>query len=197
MSVDSLLSKKRLTLGDDSYDYFDLTELDSVSGGNVERLPVSLKVLLENLLRFEDGNTVTTDDIVSLSKWQGTEGQQNEIAFRPSRVLMQDFTGVPAVADLAAMRNAVTGAGHDAALVNPQIPVDLVIDHSVMVDHFGSASAFQQNVSREMARNVERYRFLKWGQMAFDRFFRRTARNGYLPSGQSGILGQGSGHRTV
>ena len=136
----------------------------------ISRLPFSLKVLLENLLRFEDGRTVTADDIRAVPKWLKARCSTREIAYRPARVLMQDFTGVPAVVDLAAMRDATTHLGADPRQINPQVPVDLVIDHSVMVDFFGSPDAFGKNVDMEYERNGERYTFLRWGQKAFDNF---------------------------
>lgn len=138
--------------------------------GNIDRLPKSLKVLLENLLRWQDGDSVTEEDIQALVGWQENAHADREIAYRPARVLMQDFTGVPAVVDLAAMREAVKRLGGDVAKVNPLSPVDLVIDHSVTVDHFGNDSAFEENVELEMARNHERYIFLRWGQKAFNKF---------------------------
>ncbi|MCG7367907.1 aconitate hydratase AcnA [Pantoea sp. ACRSH] len=138
--------------------------------GNIDRLPKSLKVLLENLLRWQDGDSVTEEDIQALVGWQQNAHADREIAYRPARVLMQDFTGVPAVVDLAAMREAVKRLGGDVAKVNPLSPVDLVIDHSVTVDRFGDDSAFEENVELEMARNHERYVFLRWGQKAFNKF---------------------------
>ncbi|HEY5646857.1 MAG TPA: aconitate hydratase AcnA [Pseudomonadales bacterium] len=174
MSLDSFNTKKTLTVDGQSYAYFSLRALKSAGLGDVDRLPVSLKILLENLLRFEDDITVSTRDIRALASWAAGQNDDSalaeEIAFRPARVLMQDFTGVPAVADLAAMRSVVKAAGYDPALINPLSPVDLVIDHSVMVDAFGTAAAFEENVALEMARNGERYRFLRWGQQAFDNF---------------------------
>lgn len=134
------------------------------------RLPFSLKVLLENLLRFEDGSSVKTDDIKAVASWKPNQGLEQEIGFRPARVLMQDFTGVPAIVDLAAMRDAMTGNGGEATSINPRIPVDLVIDHSVTVDAFGDQNAAHINVTREMERNRERYTFLRWGQKVFDNF---------------------------
>ena len=169
MSHDSLGAKRVLRVADAEYDYFSLPEAGAQGAGDVARLPMSLKILLENLLRFEDGFSVTGDDIEALGNWT-EEPAAREIAFRPARVLMQDFTGVPAVADLAAMRGAVVGAGKDPNVVNPLSPVDLVIDHSVMVDRFGNPGAFDENVAIEMERNRERYRFLRWGQSAFDNF---------------------------
>ena len=165
MSLDAFAARAPLDVGGRRYQYFSLPRAADNGAGDVARLPVSLKVLLENLLRSEDGVSVTADDIAALA---GNAGTGREIAYRPARVLMQDFTGVPAVADLAAMRNAVAAAGKDPAIVNPLWPVDLVIDHSVMVDRFGDAAAFDENVALEMRRNRERYRFLRWGQQAFD-----------------------------
>ncbi len=170
MSSDSFKTRKTLTVGGRKYDYFSLPAAQEAGIGDVDRLPVSLKILLENLLRFEDGSTVTKSDIQALGNWATKAPPDQEIAFRPARVLMQDFTGVPAVADLAAMRSAVVQASKDPAVINPLSPVDLVIDHSVMVDKFGSPQAFEQNVELEMQRNNERYRFLRWGQKAFDNF---------------------------
>ena len=167
MTTDSFGCRKTLAVGGQDYDYFSLPA--AAGAGAVGRLPMTLKILLENLLRHEDGVTVTGDDIRALAGWADSP-QPAEIAYRPARVLMQDFTGVPAVADLAAMRSAVVAAGLDPNLINPLSPVDLVIDHSVMVDRFGDAGAFEQNVKIEMARNEERYRFLRWGQTAFDNF---------------------------
>ena len=170
MSLDSFNSKRTLTVGGNEYVYFSIDAAEHEGIGNVSRLPVSLKILFENLLRFEDALTVTTDDIRALGNWVANPPNAQEIAYRPARVLMQDFTGVPAVADLAAMRSAVVDAGYDPNVINPLSPVDLVIDHSVMVDNFGTADAFDQNVAIEMERNRERYRFLRWGQSAFDNF---------------------------
>ena len=170
MSQDSFAAKRALRVADAEYDYFSLPDAAAHGAGDVARLPKSLQILLENLLRFEDGDTVRREDIVALANWADDRPAAQEIAYRPARVLMQDFTGVPGVADLAAMRGAVAAAGGDPAVVNPQIPVDLVIDHSVMVDRFGHERAFEENVGIEMERNRERYRFLRWGQSAFDNF---------------------------
>ncbi|MFW6094215.1 MAG: aconitate hydratase AcnA [Pseudomonadota bacterium] len=170
MSLDSFKTRKTLTVGDKAYHYFSLPAAQEAGIGDVEKLPVSLKILLENLLRFEDESTVSRADIEALGSWATAAPADQEIAFRPARVLMQDFTGVPAVADLAAMRSAVVKASRDPAIINPLSPVDLVIDHSVMVDKFGNAQAFEENVELEMQRNNERYRFLRWGQKAFDNF---------------------------
>ena len=170
MSDDSFKTKKTLTVGKQQYDYYSLPDAEKAGVGAVSRLPMSLKILLENLLRFEDANTVRKEDIQALGNWAIKPPPAEEIAYRPARVLMQDFTGVPGVADLAAMRSAVVAAGLDPKIINPLSPVDLVIDHSVMVDHFGTNKAFEENVDIEMERNRERYRFLRWGQTAFDNF---------------------------
>ena len=170
MSKDSFNCLRTLTAAGRDYDYYSLPEATAAGAGAIVRLPMSLKILLENLLRHEDGATVTRGDIEALANWGDDPRDAKEIAYRPARVLMQDFTGVPAVADLAAMRSAVVDAGLDPDLINPLSPVDLVIDHSVMVDRFGDAGAFSDNVEMEMARNEERYRFLRWGQTAFDNF---------------------------
>ena len=138
--------------------------------GEINRLPFSLKVLLENLLRHEDGSSVSADEIRALAGWIALRRSATEIAYRPARVLMQDFTGVPGVVDLAAMRAAMTVLGGEPARINPLAPVDLVIDHSVQVDAFGGPDAFKTNVDIEMARNAERYAFLRWGQQAFENF---------------------------
>jgi aconitate hydratase len=168
--IDSFNSRRTLAVGDRRYRYHSLEA--AVTGGlaDVARLPSSLKVLLENLLRRENGRTVTADDIRALAGCLGTRRVEREIAFQPARVLMQDFTGVPAVVDLAAMRDAIRTLGGNPGQINPIAPVDLVIDHSVMVDVFGSADAFQRNVDLEFQRNAERYAFLRWGQRAFDNF---------------------------
>ncbi|WP_323114390.1 aconitate hydratase AcnA [Pseudomonas guariconensis] len=168
-SLDSLKTLKTLTVADHTYHYFSLAEA-ARQLGDLQRLPMSLKVLLENLLRWEDGKTVTGDDLHALAGWLGERHSDREIQYRPARVLMQDFTGVPAVVDLAAMRAAMAKAGGDPQRINPLSPVDLVIDHSVMVDRYASPAAFAQNVDIEMQRNGERYAFLRWGQSAFDNF---------------------------
>ncbi len=170
-SLDSFKSRKTLKVGAKTYAYYSLEAAAQNGLGDISRLPVSLKVLLENLLRFEDGKTVTQADIKAFAGWLKDKGSAEvEIAYRPARVLMQDFTGVPAVVDLAAMRDAAAKLGADPKAINPLVPVDLVIDHSVMVDHFGKADSATQNVKREYERNMERYEFLKWGQTAFDNF---------------------------
>ncbi len=166
---DSLNTRRTLTVGDKEYDYYSLKAAASTIG-DVSRLPYTLKVLLENLLRFEDGTSVTTADIQALADWQKNRRSDHEIAYRPARVLMQDFTGVPAVVDLAAMRAAMAEMGGDPEKINPLAQCDLVIDHSVMVDKFGTPQSFKQNVDLEMERNAERYEFLKWGQSSLDNF---------------------------
>ncbi len=170
-SLDSFKCRKTLSVNGKDYIYFSLSAAEKNGLEGASRLPYSLKVLLENLLRFEDGRSVTADDIRAVAGWINDKGSAGaEIAYRPARVLMQDFTGVPAVVDLAAMRDATVNLGGDTAKINPQVPVDLVIDHSVMVDYFGGADAFSKNVKREYERNGERYTFLKWGQQAFENF---------------------------
>ena len=165
----SLECHKTLQVDNQTYHYFSLREAEKKIP-EIAHLPFSLKVLLENLLRHENGRTVTLDDIKALGKWAATTKSQHEIAFQPARVLMQDFTGVPAVVDLAAMREAIVKLGGDARQINPLVPVDLIIDHSVMVDEYGSANAFRHNVLMEYGRNRERYAFLRWGQEAFNNF---------------------------
>ena len=167
---DTLKTRRRFKVGARSYDYFSIKAAEKAGLGDVSRLPFSLKVLLENLLRWEDGRSVTVADIKAVAKWLGRRRSKREIAYRPARILLQDFTGVPAVGDLAAMRAAVAKLGGDPQRINPLTPVDLVIDHSVMVDSFGRAGAFKDNVAREYERNGERYEFLRWGQSAFDNF---------------------------
>ena len=169
-SLDSFKSRKTLQVGDKTYTYFSIPEAEKNGLEGVSRLPFSLKVVLENLLRFEDGRTVTKENIVACAEWLKERKSSQEISYRPARVLMQDFTGVPAVVDLAAMRDAAVKLGGDPQKVNPQVPVDLVIDHSVMVDYFGTKDAFKKNVELEYERNQERYEFLRWGQSAFDNF---------------------------
>lgn len=166
---DSLNARRTLSVGGKSYDYFSLPAA-AAGLGDISRLPYSLKVLLENLLRHEDGRSVTVDDIRAVVDWQKERRSDREIAFRPARVLMQDLTGVPAVVDLAAMRDAMVKLGGDPKLINPLSPVDLVIDHSVMVDFSGTPDAMRRNTDIEFQRNKERYSFLRWGQKAFDNF---------------------------
>ena len=168
---DTAKTRKTLTVGDQSIAYYSIPAATEAGLGDFSKLPAALKVVLENMLRFEDDKTVTVDDIKAFAEW-GAKGGKNprEIAYRPARVLLQDFTGVPAVVDLAAMRDALVSLGGDAEQINPLNPVDLVIDHSVMIDEFGNPRAFQMNVDREYERNMERYTFLKWGQNAFNNF---------------------------
>jgi aconitate hydratase len=170
-SQNSFSARSTISAGGKSYAYFDLGKASANGVGDIARLPISLKVLLENLLRTEDGVAVKRADILAMAAWLQNRGKTEvEIAFSPARVLMQDFTGVPAVVDLAAMRDAAAKLGADPERINPLVPVDLVIDHSVMVDHFASDHAFKQNVDLEYQRNGERYQFLRWGQQAFKNF---------------------------
>jgi aconitate hydratase len=170
-SLDSFNCRSTLTVGDVDYTYFSLVKAEENGLTGVSQLPFSMKVVLENLLRNEDGRSVTKADILNIKNWLTDKGTaESEIAYRPARVLMQDFTGVPAVVDLAAMRDAMVALGGDPEKINPLVPVDLVIDHSVIVDEFGTPRAFDRNVELEYARNGERYRFLKWGQQAFKNF---------------------------
>ncbi len=169
LGQDTLGTRRTLEAAGQSYDYYSIPAAEAELG-DLSSLPFSLKVLLENLLRHEDGHSVTVDDIKALGAWLKERRSDHEIAYRPARVLMQDFTGVPAVVDLAAMRAAMVELGGDPQKINPLSPVDLVIDHSVMVDEFGSAASFEANVEREFERNGERYAFLRWGQQAFDNF---------------------------
>lgn len=166
----SFNSHTTLTVAGTTYRIANLTALKSANVGHVDRLPYSLRVLLENLLRNEDGISVSKEDISALASWRPDNAEDREIAYRPARVLLQDFTGVPVVVDLAAMREAVVRMGGNGSYVNPLQPVDLVIDHSVQVDHFGTSRAFDLNKQKEYERNTERYEFLRWGQTAFDRF---------------------------
>jgi aconitate hydratase len=168
---DTAKTRKTITAGDQTIAYYSIPAAQEAGLGDFSNLPAALKVVLENMLRFEDGKTVTVDDIKAFAEW-GAKGGKNprEIAYRPARVLMQDFTGVPAVVDLAAMRDGLVALGGDPEKINPLNPVDLVIDHSVMIDEFGTPRAFQMNVDREYERNMERYTFLKWGQKAFNNF---------------------------
>ena len=170
-SIDSFKCRKTLTAGGKKYTYFSLPDAEKNGLPGISKLPFSMKVLLENLLRNEDGRTVTKTDIEAMAGWLTDKGKSaKEIGFRPARVLMQDFTGVPAVVDLAAMRDGMNTLGGDPMKINPLVPVDLVIDHSVIVDEFGTPKALGDNVALEYARNGERYNFLKWGQGAFANF---------------------------
>jgi aconitate hydratase len=169
---DTLGTRSTLTVGGKDYAYYSLAKA-AAKYGDISRLPFSMKVLLENLLRFEDGGfTVSTADVKALIEWQNSPVEsQNEIQYRPARVLLQDFTGVPCVVDLAAMRDAIAKLGGDTTKINPLVPVNLVIDHSVMVDEFGTPQAFEQNVEIEYHRNLERYDFLKWGSKSLNNFY--------------------------
>ena len=169
-SLDSFKCQKTLKVGSKTYVYYSLPAAEKNGLKGISKLPYSMKVLLENLLRNEDGRSVKKDDILAVAKWLKKRKLEHEIAFRPARVLMQDFTGVPAVVDLAAMRNAMQNLGGDAEKINPLVPVDLVIDHSVIVNFFGDNKAFAKNVVEEYKQNQERYEFLKWGQKAFSNF---------------------------
>jgi aconitate hydratase len=167
---DTLSTKSTLSVGGKTYHYYSLKEAEKKHFSGIHRLPYSLKVLFENLLRFEDGRTVTTADLKAMADWLNTKTSQHEIAYRPARVLMQDFTGVPAVVDLAAMRDAIKKMGGNPEKISPLSPVDLVIDHSIMVDKFATADSMKVNTTIEMERNIERYEFLRWGQKAFSNF---------------------------
>ncbi len=167
---DSFKALKTLKVGSKNYSYFSLKAAEKNGLAGISKLPYSMKVLLENLLRHEDGRTVTADDIRAVKSWMTKRKSTREIAFRPARVLMQDFTGVPAVVDLATMRNAMQDIGGNTKKINPLAPVDLVIDHSVMVDHFGTSKSLKDNVALEYSRNEERYEFLRWGSQAFENF---------------------------
>src|SRR6478735_8029344 len=169
-SLDSFRCCNSLKVGSKTYAYYSLPIAEKNGLKGISRLPFSMKVLLEKLLRNEDGRSVSKEDLQAVAQWLKTKTSEREIAFRPARVLMQDFTGVPAVVDLAAMRDAMKALGGDPARINPLVPVDLVIDHSVVVDYFGSADSLKRNVAREYEQNQERYRFLKWGQSAFSNF---------------------------
>src|SRR6059058_5552319 len=169
-SLDSFKSQKTLKVGGKTYVYYSLPAAEKNGLKGISRLPFSMKVLLENLLRNEDGRSVTKEDLQAVAQWLKTKTSEREIAFRPARVLMQDFTGVPAVVDLAAMRDAMKMLGGDPKKINPLVPVDLVIDHSVAVNFFGEAGAFKKNVEEEYRQNQERYQFLKWSQRSFENF---------------------------
>jgi len=167
---DTFKTRKTLTVGGKSYDYYSLKAAEAAGAGDVSNLPYSLKVLMENLLRNEDDFTVFADDIRAMGQWTKTKKSTREINYYPARVLMQDFTGVPAVVDLAAMRDAMKLVGGDPQKINPLVPVDLVIDHSLIVDHYATKESFEQNKALEYERNGERYKFLKWGQKSFKNF---------------------------
>ena len=165
MSVNSFNSKTEITVAGDKFEIFDISQIPAA-----QTLPFSLKILLENLLRTEDGANITAEQITALANWDPAAEPDTEIQFTPARVLMQDFTGVPCIVDLATMREAIFELGGDPAKVNPLAPAELVIDHSVIADFFGTATSFEQNTDVEYERNRERYRFLRWGQEAFDEF---------------------------
>ncbi|RKX85804.1 MAG: aconitate hydratase, partial [Spirochaetes bacterium] len=160
-----------LKTGNKTYKYYSIKKYAEEKGFNIESLPFSLKVLLENLLRNADKEYMKEKELEALANWKpGKDTKKTDISFHPARVIMQDLTGGAALADLAAMRNAISDAGGDSSKINPLIPVDMIIDHSVMVDYFGTEDAYQKNVELEFKRNQERYRFFKWGQQAFDNF---------------------------
>lgn len=175
-----LTVNKKFKIGNLEYEYYCLQSAADQVSRDISKLPVTLKILLENLLRNQDGKTVFIEDIIALMDWVKNKSSDHEIAFRPARVLMQDFTGVPAIVDLAAMRDAMVNLGGKPQKINPLSPVDLVIDHSVMVDYYGHKDSFEKNVKVEFERNKERYEFLRWGQEAFDNF--RVVPNRNLPS---------------
>jgi len=170
-SLNSFNTQKQITIDNKVYHYFDLNVLANTYEFDLSKIPNSIKILLENLIRNEDGESVTKDMISNLCKEINESKDNFEISFSPTRVLMQDFTGVPAVADLAAMRDALKERGLDPNKINPLSRVDLVIDHSVMVDYFGNNNAYEDNVKKEFDRNKERYEFLKWGQQTFNNFY--------------------------
>jgi aconitate hydratase len=189
---DSFQTLKTLSAAGKTYGYHDLTELERKGLAEVSRLPFSIRVMLESLLRNEDGYQVTQEDILALARWQPEPGEIN-VPLKLARVILQDFTGVPAVVDLAAMRDAVARRGGDPERINPVVPADLVIDHSVQVDAFGTAYAFFYNVEKEYERNRERYLLLKWGQQALKNFRVVPPGHGHRPPGEPGVPGPG-GH---
>src|SRR5215208_3409879 len=165
---DSFGARDELQVGGETYAIHRLDALQERF--DVARLPYSLKVLLENVLRLEDGEAVTADDVETIASWDAGAEPADEIPFQPARVLVQDFTGVPAIVDLASMRDAIDDLGGDASRINPLSPAELIIDHSIQVDHFAEKLAFRHNAELEFERNYERYAFLRWGQTAFDDF---------------------------
>ena len=167
---DSFKSLKDIQINNSNFKYFSLNEAEKNGLNGISKLPKSIKVLLENLLRYEDGLSVNKDQILAIKNWLKNKKSETEIAYRPARVLLQDYTGIPAVADLAAMREAVKEKNKDPNKINPLSSVDLVIDHSVQVDKFASKNSLKENVDIEFDRNAERYSFLKWGQQAFNNF---------------------------
>jgi len=168
LGIDTLKTRRTLIVDGREFSYYSLEAAAEAGLGDIWRLPYSLKILLENLLRNQDDKSVSIDDIKAIAQWISSRRSDREIAFHPTRVLMQDFTGVPAIVDLAAMRDAMAGMGGDPDRINPHSPVDLIIDHSVTVDFCGSSDSYQKNVEMELKRNRERYAFLRWGQKAFD-----------------------------
>jgi len=182
---DTLSTQSTLNVNGKTYHYYSIKEAEAKHFKGIQRLPYSLKVLFENLLRFEDGKTVTTDDLTAMANWLNTKTSKHEIAYRPTRVLMQDFTGVPAVVDLAAMRDAIKSMGGNPEKISPLNPVDLVIDHSIMVDKFATLDSMKINTAIEMERNKERYEFLRLGTNRIFKFSSRTTRHRYLPSSKS------------
>ena len=185
-SIDTFAARTNMSVGDKNYEIF---RIDRIDGH--DRLPYSLKVLLENLLRTEDGANITEEHIRALGAWDPKAAPSVEIQFTPARVIMQDFTGVPCIVDLATMREAVADLGGNPEQINPLAPADLVIDHSVIVDYFGHPDAFARNVEREYERNRERYQFLRWGQTAFDEFKVVPPGTGIGPPGQHRAPGAG------
>src|SRR5579864_7349782 len=170
LSKNSFSTRSTLKVGGESFEIYRLEPVERSGAGKISRLPFSMKILLENLLRQEDGQFVHADDIRAVANWEPTAEPSKEISFLPARVLLQDFTGVPAIVDLAAMRQAMSKLGGDPAKINPLFPAELVIDHSVQVDQFGTAQSFAFNSEMEFMRNIERYAFLRWGQQTFRNF---------------------------
>ena len=171
MSKEDISSlKKKINVNGSEFDVFSLKLLESSKNYQLSKLPISIKILLENVLRNYDGIVVNDEHIESLADWDSTNKDSKEIPYNPARVILQDFTGVPCVVDLAAMRTSVNEMNDDPSKINPQVPVDLVIDHSVQVDYFANNQAFEKNVEREYERNRERYQFLRWAQESFDNF---------------------------
>jgi aconitate hydratase len=187
-AANSFGTRDKLNVGAQVFEIQRLEKLEAQGLSHIEKLPFSLRILLENLLRFEDGRFVHADDIKSLAKWT-PNGPEKEIAFMPARILLQDFTGVPAIVDLATMREAMHKMGGNPKRINPLFPAELVIDHSVQVDSFGGANSFGLNAELEFQRNVERYAFLRWGQTAFRNFKGCASGHGHLPPGEHRISG--------
>ena len=180
---DSFNVRRTFSAGDKDFDYYSLEAAEAAGLGDIKSLPISMKVILENLLRREDGRMVTVDDVNALINWRETCHSDHEIAYRPARVLLQDFTGVPAIVDLASMRDAMVDIGDDPERINPLSPVDLVIDHSLMAEYAGTHDAIEKNVQMEFERNNERYEFLKWGARRLPEHAGRAAGHGDLSSG--------------